>query len=349
MRRPVAPVLLCALLAASTAGLCQPQARGIAVFPVQDRAGDVEVLGVVSRVLEEVLSRHGALVDGALVRDTARRLRLRRIDAADAEALRRLGGELGAEWIVSCTIHEALREEVPRLTVSIRILNAQTGDLEWASFEAASSLDERGVLERGVVDEPTELAEGLMRRMLDGLSGGASDDPGAASNAASAIEKLGNVALVPFGSLARWRATVSAELATECVRAEAHRLGVRLLPGNLVHRSIMRSQAVWGEVTEAAREELRRTLDADTILTGTVEVYEVGGGGEPEPRVTLSMRMIDVRTGRLLWVGGLERSGRHKQGLFRLGRVYSGGVLSKRLAVALLAQFLEQNPERKPV
>jgi hypothetical protein len=70
-----------------------------------------------------------------------------------------------------------------------------------------------------------------------------------------------------------------------------------------------------------------------------------GSGTEPDPSVALALRVLDVETGRILWMGGDERSGWDQIGLFRLGRIYTRGELARRMTEKLIAQLLEEHAD----
>jgi len=335
-----------ALFGATVACALSGEGR-VALLPIQDRAGDTEAAATTLWVLHDVLSQQGDLVDPARIRDTARRLRMRNPETADPEDLRQVGQELGADWIVSTTIHEAVRGEVPRLTISSRIIESETARLYWTGFAGGSGLDNRGLLEIGVVYELEELAEIVTRRLFEDLY----LDPSTTTAQLEAFEgtesHLGRVAIVPFAGLARSQATVSAEAVTEAVRSTAHRRAVNLLPANQVSQILREGLVTWGEIDAESRETLHRSLGADTILTGTVEAYEVGGGAEPRPRVMIAVRLVDARSGKILWADGLERDGWYRQRLFRRGRIYSGGTLTKKVTDSLLQRVLTETTSRK--
>jgi hypothetical protein len=131
--------------------------------------------------------------------------------------------------------------------------------------------------------------------------------------------RLGTVAVVPFTGSTEWLPTRSAEAATEAAQARLFADGVRLLSPNRLHDILRTLQGGrWGGVTEETRAALG-TAGADSVLTGIVEAYELGGSeSEPEPAVTVALRLLDVQTGRILWTGSQERSGSPSA-----GRVYS--------------------------
>jgi hypothetical protein len=79
----------------------------------------------------------------------------------------------------------------------------------------------------------------------------------------------------------------------------------------------------------------------DTVVTGTVEEWEVRGGREPEPRVSFGARLIDASSGQILWMNGQDRGGWDGLRLFGTGRTHSRGRLAEHMMRSLLAGFLE--------
>jgi len=319
----------------------------MAILPIQDRAGDTLAMEMAFRVLQDELSQRGDIVDPKTIRDIVRRIRMRSPDAADPESLRELGNLLGAKWIVSTTIHEALRGEVPRISISCRIISTESADPYWSGFAGGSGLDSRGLFELGVVFQLEELVEIVTKRLFEDLP----LDPTTAKVVPERTDReaahLGTVAIVPFAGLGSTRATVNAEAVTEATRTMARDLGFRLLSSNQATGVLRRELRTWGEVDAKSREILHRSFGVEAILTGAVEAYEAGAGFEPRPRVMIGMRLVEARTGRVLWADGLEREGWYRQRLFRRGRIYSGGQLSSRVTKQLLQLLLDTTTSKK--
>ena len=306
--------------------------RAIALFPVQDRAGDSAAVAVVDEALRSELGRRGRLVGPSETRDALRRLRIRNGDRVAPLLLRQLGTELSADWLASATLHEADRSMIPNLTLSVRVYSADTGELLWTGFRGESGLDRRKLLGLGTIADVEALAPLVARDLLlDLLQVGSG--AGAAGPREPRRSRLGTVAVVPFTGSTAWQPTLSAEAVTEAAQARLFADGVRLVSPNRLHDVLRRLQGgQWGGVTAATRAALERTAVADTILTGAVETYDLGGGeAEPEPAVAIALRLLDASTGRILWTGSSERRGWDRQGLFRRGRVHSRGALTARV------------------
>jgi hypothetical protein len=325
----LALVTLAAPSAAHEGGTPAAAGRAIALFPVQDRAGDSGAAAAVDEALRSELSRHGRLVGPGETRDALRRLRIRNGDRVAPLLLRELGAGLAADWLASATLHEADRSLVPGLTLSVRLYSTDTGELLWTGFRGESGLDRRKLLGLGTVAEIEDLARLVARDLLR-------DVPQTASGAApreSRGSRLGTVAVVPFTGSTGSQPTSSAEAVTEAAQARLFADGVRLVSPNRLHDVLRRLQGgQWGGVTAQTRAALEHTAAADTILTGAVETYELRGGEtEPEPAVAIALRLLDASTGRILWTGSSERRGWDHEGLFRRGRVHSRGALTARV------------------
>jgi hypothetical protein len=330
----------CALLAvpgaARDGGAASAEGRAIAVFPVQNRAGDSAAVAAVDEALRRELARLGRLVGPDETRDALRRLRVRNGDRAAPLLLRQLGAELRVDWMASATLHEADRSLVPGLTLSVRLYAADTGEMLFSGFRGESGLDRRTVLGLGTIATLEELAPLLTRDLLRDLAPAAGG-----GETATAREPrrsgLGTLAVVPFTGSTASQPTLSAEAVTEAAQARFFADGVRLVSPNRLQDVLRRLQGgQWGGVTAETGATLARTAGADTILTGAVETYDLGGGEtEPEPQVAIALRLLEASTGRILWTGSAERRGWDHQGLFRRGRIHSRGALAERVVEAL--------------
>ena len=184
-----------------------------------------------------------------------------------------------------------------------------------------------------------------MQRLTADLAGSLVEDrsePDGPRQSAGAA--LGFLAIVPFAGLTASDATANAETATEAARAAVHRLGARPVSPGCTNEVLRRQRLVgWGGVDADARSALRGLCGADAILTGSVELYDVGQGEqEPEPRVAIALRLVETETGRIVWTGAAERRGWDRQGLFRLGRVYSRGALTEEMMDSLARSLVRE-------
>ncbi len=87
--------------------------------------------------------------------------------------------------------------------------------------------------------------------------------------------------------------------------------GVYVLPAGEVARGISRSQIATG--TSPAVEEIKKlgaVLGTDAVITGVLKEYgEVRSGTAAANVVSLSLQLIEVETGRVVWVGASTKGG----------------------------------------
>lgn len=373
------PALLLALLLAGAAHGIVPLGEAGALLPLQDRVGDPELAAAVEETLREEISRDHTLVDPVALRDALRRLRIRDVNHASPALLDRLGEDLGVDWFFSATVHQATQRRaapeagrlatqyetteylatagsVPQLTLSARAYRVGSGnELTWAGFEAASGLDTRGLLELGRVDDLEVLGQQAARQLVASLTSPGDESGRFAPGRNGFLRQplapaaMGTVAIIPFDAVTDADPTVAAETVTELALAVFHERGVRLLfPGGV--NEILRRQGVRsrGEVDAATRAALRSEAGVELILTGTVEIWEVRGGGrsEPEPRVAFSVRLLDAESGRILGLDGQDRRGWDQERLFRSGRIYAAGTLAEEMMQSLVAGWLTPRNHR---
>lgn len=345
---PAVAALLCAVVLAAAPAA----AATVAMAPLSDRQGDPATAAAVEEaVVAEIAAAGHTVVDRGTLRDALRQRRIRVLDDAVPEELAGVAAAVGADWLLSVTLHQAELRDTPRLALSGRAYDGASGELLWSGFAAASGLDHRTVLGLGVVDDLQQLgrrdAAVLCADFLATTTAGSAARP-----LRPAAARLGLVAVLPLGSVTSAAGTNAAETATEITRSILFRHGAELVSPSRVAAVLRRSRlSSWGGVDDDARRAVAEATGARWIVTGGVETYEVGGGGggEPEPRVALSLRLLDADSGHIAWIGGREKSGWDGFSPFRLGRVYSRGELAQRLVESMVRRLLDEVAgERSP-
>lgn len=332
-------LVLATVIAGLSAGAVAGRAEPLAWIAYESASRDAEVTAAARSAILDLLEQRTDLVDPEATRAALRKLRLRAPEAASAETLSRLAGELGARWLLTASLHDAPTGFVPDLTLGARLYDGETGRLVGAGFRGMSGIDERGLLGLGEIGTVRELAPRLASELLEPLLDEARDRTGAV-RAPGPTD--GGVAIVPFTATARNDAFVVASAATEAFRERLLEHGTRLAEPGCVRAGLRhRDVATWGELTAGSREAIRAECAVERMVTGSVERWESAGGEMPEPVIAIALRLIDAEDGRVLWAGSLEARGWDHPGWFGLRRYYSRGRLLEdlleRLASALEA------------
>lgn len=87
--------------------------------------------------------------------------------------------------------------------------------------------------------------------------------------------------------------------------------GVYVLPPGEVARGISRSQIAEGAAPSIEEiKKLGAVLGADAVVTGVLKEYgEVRSGTAAANVISLSLQLIEVQTGRVIWVGASTKGG----------------------------------------
>jgi hypothetical protein len=343
-----AVALTAALAAAVGGGLAQDVDERVVLLPVQDRVGDTGAIARLEAVARRLLEHRYELVPPEQVREAMRRLRLRDPRRVPPATLREFADELAADAFISVSLLDAARDPVPRAVLSGQSIDPASLELRWAGFEAASAVDDVDWFGAGGANSLESLLDRLALRLVDDLTtgrAGRTDEPegtavGFLRRPLSAGD-LGRVAVIPFDGITDTRAGQAAEIATDLALAVLHRRGLRIAAPSAVEEVLLqRSHLLYGGLDELTRAALRAGGRAETLFTGAVEEYESAVRGlTVEPTVAIAARVVDARSGQILWIGGIERSGWDDAGAFGLGREYSAGVLAEQIMQNLVTSF----------
>jgi hypothetical protein len=86
---------------------------------------------------------------------------------------------------------------------------------------------------------------------------------------------------------------------------------------------------------------MRRSLGVDAVLFGRVEDYGQAGtvGWDAVPEVAVNVRLVDARTGEILFMARHRRHGDDYAPVLDIGRVRTGGELARRMATEVVARL----------
>ena len=152
-----------------------------------------------------------------------------------------------------------------------------------------------------------------------------------------AIQK---VAVLPFANLTR-EAKAAERVRDVFMNMLMATEGVYLLPPGEVARGIARVQLA--DKTAPSEEEVKKLgeiLGVDSVITGAVREYgEVRSGSASANLVSLSLQMIEVKTGKVVWAASST-----KGGITTSDRMFGGGgqpmnVVTEEAVLDLINQF----------
>jgi len=149
------------------------------------------------------------------------------------------------------------------------------------------------------------------------------------------------IAVVPFDSLA---ANPNAGLALSGMVEDAlQRRGVDVIPREKTLAALAGSE---GETL--APDQLGGKLEVPTLLIGQVIEYRYKSGVGEQPVIALSVRLVDAKSGAVLWSARVSESGRYTWfGGDSLGRL--GQSVTDRIARSVETAVTKSNASAKPL
>ena len=152
--------------------------------------------------------------------------------------------------------------------------------------------------------------------------------------------KAGKMAILPFDNLSA--AQGASKTMENLVLVEFLRLPIFTIvePGEV---SAALSEARVRLATSMPKEtviKLGKDLGVDLLMLGVVHEHELkrfsGAGGSGEvPVVAVSVRILETRTGNIVWAANANRTGNDRESVFGIGRIQSINELAAETAVEL--------------
>lgn len=98
-----------------------------------------------------------------------------------------------------------------------------------------------------------------------------------------------------------------------------------------------------GDVDLETLRRIHHQLGVDAVMIGDIEEYEVIKGRKRQiPVVSMSLRMLEARSGRILYMGHLRKRGDDSELVLGFGRVNSPGELTRRITAELVKRIPEK-------
>jgi hypothetical protein len=301
----------------------------------------------VAEALAAVLPRRGLeLVDRAAVVERLRSGRLRDTSLLTRREMAELAAALGADRLLLGAVYRFDGGETPAVSLSGRLIDPSRLGVEAMAFTVVEGRRLLGPLGTGgPVTRERTLAVAARRFAVAlvptraGLPALERDDllknslfapaPAAFISPRLPARGVGSVIVLPFRNNTPHPAAgqAAADLTSWSLLASSR---ITLFDaGDATRRLLERGWRTGMPVGRAEVVSLGLDPAADAILMGSVERWEEGAAERP-PEIAFSMRLLDARSGEILWAAEHERRGDQARILYEAGNV--------RLAEALMAR-----------
>jgi TolB-like protein len=290
------------------------QKLNIALFPFENFSEDKNALTVIMPLLRDRLEARGLDV---LNEDSLNRFllkeRIRSTGYISRDIARKIREELNVQAILVGSVNSFFPGENPRVGFSARLINSSDGSILWANHASATGEDFATVLGLGKVKTIDRLISKVIDKLLDSFS---------ITPHYKEIESTYRIAVMPFQNKSKIKD--AGMIATYMFLVELFKnQGFQPVEYGEVRRLTVDLRVRGkGELDLKNTETISKSLGADGILVGTVELYNEGEGTLP-PEVIISARLIDVRKNRILWYDGYQYSGEDGIIILDWGRIRS--------------------------
>lgn len=144
------------------------------------------------------------------------------------------------------------------------------------------------------------------------------------------VSKAKRVAILPFSNLSG--RVLASEIVNDVFVAEMFKLGKFNIeePGNIHEYMIKEGMLSIGEIDVENLKMMSERLGLDAVIVGTVEEFDEGLNRFPKvPVVSITARMVEPASGKVIWTAKNKRSGEDYAEVFGVGTVRSITTLTQ--------------------
>ena len=351
-------IALALLLPADRLDGPMPAGRGAhyALLPLRNFTGDVSAPSAVVVRLRSELERRGAeFVPAEELEALLRERRIRYTDSMAAMDAQAIGAATGAQYVIAGALLDYMPGSDPRVAVALRALDTSSGRRVVSRVVSLRGADFEGLLGLGRIESIEPLLDEAAAILLDEF-----DDGGAPIRTASRERRehaappsgghgfladefdpaaAGRLVVLPLEDRSG-RSQASVYFAEFLGDAWFRSTGAQVVETSEVRRALIsRKQRSMQVLDLANMADIGSALDVRYFVLGSIERWgnEVFADGELFPEVEVSLRLVDVTTGRMVGAAGVRRRGDHYQTVLGLGGVHDPLELARRTAAEIVA------------
>ena len=330
-------------------------ANRIAILPFENVSGHVQAPVLIMPLLAPALRDRGyEVVESEALESFLAQRRIRATNRLSQEQLLDLRGQFGAALALMGSIDLfADTAGNPQWGLSARIRDISSGQIVWADAAGFTGDDFTGFLGLGTITSPEQLAVKTTQALFRNLTpdGMALEERQTRRSGPGKVSRLGfrsprldtdppkRIAVFPFenGTERRGAALIVDDLMTiGLVRAGRFQMED---PGEVYRILQVLGFVPYGGIDLETLRVIRDNFGVDAVIVGRVEEYSEGlrPGASTSPSIALDARMLDVRTGEILWMGSHEARAEDLQIVLEFGKIKSMVPLGMKAIAELVA------------
>jgi TolB-like protein len=330
----------------------------LAVVPFRNLTGQSEAVPAVMNEVWRVLQDKGFVLAGnGRIDDFLRSRRIRARNALSNNELREIARFMNVRYVLEGTIDVWFVNGGPEIGLMARIVDPDSGALQWGGSVSLHAVQAPGLLARGRPKTLEEAVPKAVRRLFHSLklrqdNGDVSvakkrrrakrsllaDRPVHFRDSRLDTRPRLRVAVLPMTNMTRH--PEAAAVVSEHVQAWLLALtDVEVIdPGELRRALIDHDILPLSGVTSVQLARLGDALGVDAVLDGAVLNYE--NGIRTRPLIDVYARLRDADSGQVLWAATTRRHGEQTRTLFDLGRIQGIDRLAEAAVGDLLSTWL---------
>lgn len=332
-------------------------AARVALLPFENVSGHPRSPAIVMPLMELALRERGyEVVAPTALEPFLFRRRIRATEKLSKDHLEALGKEYDVSLAMVGSIDLfADTPGNPQWGLSGRLLQTGTGEILWADAAGLTGDDFTGFLGLGTITSPDILGAKTVGNLFRDLPTGdlpagprgaapparvkpGKIPPGVFRGSSLAAEPPRRVAVLPFenGTERRGAALIVDDLMVVAL-FQVGRFAMAD-PGEVRRALQTLGLAPYGGIELDALQKIGEAIDVDALVLGRVEDYNEGlrPGRSTSPSIALDARMLDTRTGRILWMGYHAARGEDSQIVLEFGKIKSMLPLALKVILELV-------------
>ncbi len=285
----------------------------VALLPFENLTDDKAALRHVMPFLIGRLEERGLeVVDEDNLSSLLCKERVRATGYVSKELARKIREEFGVETVLAGAIISFSTQETPRFGILARLINSSDGRILWAGFASATGDDFITILGLGKL----QTIFGLIPKVTDMLFANFSIE-----GLQRKAEPSYKIAVMPFLNNSDHKNAGIITMYMFIIELLKNQRFEPIEYGNIRDLIISLRIRNQGELNFNNINALSEPLNANGILVGIVGSYENGLDNASPPKVAITARLLDGRTGKILWYNSHELSGEENIVILDWGRI----------------------------
>lgn len=272
--------------------------ESIAIVPFDNFGPNPAIQGLVTaEVMRKMSKEKVRIADEKELMQFLLKNRVRSFASLTGSLAAQIGKELQVQAVlIGNVVYFSDADGRLQLGITARLIDTETGRLLWADYSSVSGKEFTTIMGFGEVRDINKLVRIAVKRLFSSF------EP-----SYTQMEAKYRVAVLPFRNRSQNKA--AGPMITEMFIVELFKRGkfeiIELGDVNQVMlENMIRRQ---GELDYKKIEKFSNALDPDGILIGSVEKFSATPG--TVPKLELSIRLINVRDKKIIWLDNLEYSG----------------------------------------